>query len=175
MNLRCVADLPHSALLNFIWGCWSPGHTHSWICRAVDMAINAQHTRIASDCPNAIWNKQRGLHEYLGNGNKDIQIFNRYFEIIIIDLSRVHVQVPIIHVNTAILPCNKGLHFAKEKYRGMFAGMLHQNKIEELPRVNRTWDPVEDQKSFSEILLEFCSILVKVYKHVYFTEFHSLS
>ena len=29
--------------------------------------------------------------------------------------------------------------------------------------------------SFSEILLEFCSIVVKVYKNVHFTEFHSLS
>ena len=43
----------------------------------------------------------------------------------------------------------------------------------ELPRVNRTQDPVEDQKSqlrsFSENLLEFCSILVKVNKNVHFT------
>ena len=48
----------------------------------------------------------------------------------------------------------------------------------ELPWVNRAYDPVEDQKSqllsFSEILLKFCSILVKVYKNAHFTEFHSL-
>ena len=48
----------------------------------------------------------------------------------------------------------------------------------ELPRVDRAQGPVEDQKSqllrFSEILLEVCSILVKVYKHVHFTEFHSI-
>ena len=41
------------------------------------------------------------------------------------------------------------------------------NKLKELPRVNKAQDPVEDKKSqllsFSEILLEFCSILVKVY------------
>ena len=46
----------------------------------------------------------------------------------------------------------------------------------ELPRVNRAQDSVEDQKSqllgFSEILLEFCCILAKVYKNVHFTEFH---
>ena len=50
--------------------------------------------------------------------------------------------------------------------------------IKELPRVNKTYDPVEDQKikllSFSAILLEFCSILVKFYKNLHFTEFHSL-
>ena len=50
--------------------------------------------------------------------------------------------------------------------------------LKEQPRVNRTQDPVEDQKSqllgFSEILLECCSILVKVYKNVHFTEFHSI-
>ena len=38
-------------------------------------------------------------------------------------------------------------------------------------------DPVEDQESqllsFSEILLEFCSIFVKVYKKVHFTEFQT--
>ena len=50
----------------------------------------------------------------------------------------------------------------------------------ELQRVNRTKDPAEDQNSqllsFSEILLEFCSIniIVKVYKNVNFTKFHSL-
>ena len=46
----------------------------------------------------------------------------------------------------------------------------------ELPRVNRTYDPVEDQRSrlfsFSSILLEFCNILVKFYKNLHFTEFH---
>ena len=50
--------------------------------------------------------------------------------------------------------------------------------IKELPRVNRAQDQVQDQKSqllsFSEILLEFCSILVKIYKNVHFTEFHSI-
>ena len=50
--------------------------------------------------------------------------------------------------------------------------------FKELPRVNREQDPVEDRKSqllsFSEILLEFCSMLVKVYKNVHFTEFHSV-
>ena len=50
--------------------------------------------------------------------------------------------------------------------------------MKELPRVNRAQNPVEDQKSqllsFSEILLEFCSILVKVNKNVHFTEFHSI-
>ena len=48
----------------------------------------------------------------------------------------------------------------------------------ELPRVKRAQNPVENQKSqrlsFSEILLEFCSILVKVYKNLDFTEFHSI-
>ena len=48
----------------------------------------------------------------------------------------------------------------------------------ELPGVNRTYDPVEEQKSqllsFSDILLEFCSILFKVYKDVHLIEFHSL-
>ena len=54
--------------------------------------------------------------------------------------------------------------------------MLHSSK--ELPRVNGTYDPVEDKKcqllNFSPILLEFCSILVKFYKNLHFTEFHSL-
>ena len=48
----------------------------------------------------------------------------------------------------------------------------------ELPRVDRSKDPVEDEKSqllsFSEILFEFCSILIKVYKNLHYTEFHSL-
>ena len=48
----------------------------------------------------------------------------------------------------------------------------------ELPRVNRAQDPVEDQKSqllsFSEILLEFCCILVKGCKNIHFTEFFFL-
>ena len=52
------------------------------------------------------------------------------------------------------------------------------DRQKELPRVNRTYDPVEDQKSqllsFSAILFEFCSILVKFYKNLHFTEFHSL-
>ena len=51
-------------------------------------------------------------------------------------------------------------------------------EIKVLPRVNRTKDPVKDQKSqllgFSAILLEFCSIRVKFYKNLHFTEFHSL-
>ena len=39
-----------------------------------------------------------------------------------------------------------------------------------------THDPVEDQKtkllSFSDILLEFCSILVQFNNNLHFTEFH---
>ena len=49
---------------------------------------------------------------------------------------------------------------------------------QELPRVNKTNDPVEDQKSkllsFSAISLKFCSILVKFYKTLRFIEFHSI-
>ena len=48
----------------------------------------------------------------------------------------------------------------------------------ELPQVNMTYHPVEDRKSqllsFLEFVFEFCSILVKFYKSLYFTEFHSL-
>ena len=48
-------------------------------------------------------------------------------------------------------------------------------EMKELPQVNRTYDPVEDQKSellsISEMLLEFCSILVKFYKNLHFLNF----
>ena len=40
-------------------------------------------------------------------------------------------------------------------------------EVKEAPRVNKTWEPVEDQKSqlftFSAILLEFSCICVKYY------------
>ena len=56
--------------------------------------------------------------------------------------------------------------------------MVCRTWLKELPRVNRTKDPVEDQKcqllSFSASLLAFCSILVKLYKNLHFTEFHAL-
>ena len=43
----------------------------------------------------------------------------------------------------------------------------------ELPWVNRTCNPVEDQKllSYSKILLKFGSIYVKLYKILHFTKF----
>ena len=62
------------------------------------------------------------------------------------------------------------------------AKMYIQNQMsinKDLPRVNRAYDPAEDPKrqllSFSEISLEFCCILLKLYKNLHFTEFHSLS
>ena len=61
--------------------------------------------------------------------------------------------------------------------RGNFIAKLRRFR-KELPRINRAKDQVEDRKSqllsFSEILLEVCSILVKVNKNVHFTEFHSI-
>ena len=60
----------------------------------------------------------------------------------------------------------------------LFTCRCNTYMIKELPRGNRIYDPVEDQKSqllsFSAILLEFCSILVKFFKNQHFTEFHSL-
>ena len=50
--------------------------------------------------------------------------------------------------------------------------------MKQLPRVCRTYEPVEDEKSrllrYLEILLEVCSILVKFYKSLHSTKFHSL-
>ena len=60
----------------------------------------------------------------------------------------------------------------------MFFSSMSAQILKELPRVDRAQDPVEDKKSqllsFSEIWLESCSILVKVFWNVHFTEFQSL-
>ena len=63
------------------------------------------------------------------------------------------------------------------KFRTCYQNLA--STVKELQRVKWTYGPVEDQKrqllSFSAILLEFCSILVKFYKKkLHFTEFHSL-
>ena len=59
--------------------------------------------------------------------------------------------------------------------KGDLTILIRLNMIKELPRVNRAQDQVQDEKSqllsFSGILNEFCSILVKIYKNVHFTEY----